>query len=189
MTKHCNCCSFLQVQAASVRMCVLAQSDLLRYRMLTVKLAGQQHGVCCPCMYDGRRHLASGSDGAWNDEHRRRFHHERHLAFPTIHGGGFRRSYRRHRGLVRRDLRRVPSEQAESSTSADLTFSTYNSLETTASAGASYYLAATCSAIVWGMLADRLGRRPTLLAGTLGTCVANLVFGFAPNYKVAVFGR
>lgn len=56
-------------------------------------------------------------------------------------------------------------------------------------AGASYYLAATCSAIVWGILADKLGRRPTLLAGTLGTCVANLVFGFAPTYKVAIFGR
>ena len=56
-------------------------------------------------------------------------------------------------------------------------------------AGASYYLAATCSAIVWGILADKVGRRPTLLAGTLGTCCANLVFGFAPTYKVAVFGR
>lgn len=56
-------------------------------------------------------------------------------------------------------------------------------------AGASYYLAATCSAIVWGILADKLGRRPTLLAGTLGTCAANLVFGFAPSYKAAVFGR
>lgn len=56
-------------------------------------------------------------------------------------------------------------------------------------AGASYYLAATCSAIVWGILADKLGRRPTLLAGTLGTCCANLVFGFAPTYKIAVFGR
>lgn len=56
-------------------------------------------------------------------------------------------------------------------------------------AGASYYLAATCSAIGWGLLADRVGRRPTLLAGTLGTCCANLVFGFAPSYKIAVFGR
>ncbi|DBA97084.1 TPA: hypothetical protein ACH3X1_014854 [Trebouxia sp. C0004] len=55
--------------------------------------------------------------------------------------------------------------------------------------GASYYLAATCSAIVWGILADKVGRRPTLLAGTLGTCAANLVFGFAPSYKAAVFGR
>lgn len=56
-------------------------------------------------------------------------------------------------------------------------------------AGASYYLAATSSAIVWGILADKVGRRPTLLAGTLGTCCANLVFGFAPTYKVAIFGR
>lgn len=55
--------------------------------------------------------------------------------------------------------------------------------------GASYYLAAMCSSIVWGMLADRVGRRPTLLAGTLGTCAANLVFGFAPSYPFAVFGR
>ncbi|MCJ1305506.1 hypothetical protein MMC08_008320 [Hypocenomyce scalaris] len=36
---------------------------------------------------------------------------------------------------------------------------------------------------------DTVGLRPTLLAGTLGTCVANLVFGFAPTYKVAIFGR
>ena len=55
--------------------------------------------------------------------------------------------------------------------------------------GGSFFLAQFCSSFAWGVLSDRIGRRPTLLAGVAGDILSALVFGFAPNYYVAIFGR
>ncbi|RYY87313.1 MFS transporter [archaeon] len=43
--------------------------------------------------------------------------------------------------------------------------------------------------ILWGVVSDRLGRRPTILFGLLGTAVSALAFGFAPNFYAAVAAR
>ena len=38
-------------------------------------------------------------------------------------------------------------------------------------------------------MADRIGRRPVLIMGLFGTAISATVFGFAPTFWVAVFGR
>eukprot|EP01031_Cornospumella_fuschlensis_P036266 gene36266-43994_t len=43
--------------------------------------------------------------------------------------------------------------------------------------------------ILWGVVSDRLGRRPTILFGLLGTAVSALAFGFAPTFYAAVAAR
>lgn len=42
---------------------------------------------------------------------------------------------------------------------------------------------------LWGGLSDRIGRRPVLLMGCLGTMVSLLVVGFSMNFWMALFGR
>ena len=42
---------------------------------------------------------------------------------------------------------------------------------------------------MWGMLADRVGRRPVLLVGLAGSAVAPLIFGLADSLAVALFAR
>jgi len=148
---------------------------------------GPQHGSDSPDMHLGWWHLSAGVDRIGNDERSGGLHDECHLALPTVHGGSLWRGLRRHCRAVRWDLRYCKHTISSRRLGVIHLGSLCNFI--TPVAGASYYLAATCSAIIWGILADKLGRRPTLLAGTLGTCMANLVFGFAPSYKVAVFGR
>jgi MFS family permease len=41
----------------------------------------------------------------------------------------------------------------------------------------------------WGGLSDRIGRKPVLIVGCLGTTFSMLVVGFATNIWVALFGR
>ncbi|KAI0388831.1 major facilitator superfamily domain-containing protein [Xylariaceae sp. FL0594] len=41
----------------------------------------------------------------------------------------------------------------------------------------------------WGGLSDRIGRKPVLIVGCLGTMFSMLVVGFATNIWVALFGR
>jgi len=45
------------------------------------------------------------------------------------------------------------------------------------------------SGVAWGRLSDRIGRKPVLLAGLAGTALSMLIFGFAPNLKVALLAR
>jgi len=45
------------------------------------------------------------------------------------------------------------------------------------------------SSVFWGRLSDRIGRKPVLLAGLLGTALSVLIFGFAPSLGVALFAR
>jgi MFS family permease len=41
----------------------------------------------------------------------------------------------------------------------------------------------------WGAVSDRVGRKPVLLMGCMGTITSLLVVGLAPNFWVALFGR
>jgi MFS family permease len=41
----------------------------------------------------------------------------------------------------------------------------------------------------WGAVSDRVGRKPVLLMGCLGTVISLLVVGLAPNFWVALVGR
>lgn len=41
----------------------------------------------------------------------------------------------------------------------------------------------------WGGLSDRIGRKPVLLMGCVGTISSLLVVGLAPNFWVALAGR
>lgn len=58
-----------------------------------------------------------------------------------------------------------------------------------------YYLgsAFSCGSLIgnmmWGILADKFGRRPVLLSGLVGTTFAALGFGFSPTFWSAVFFR
>lgn len=42
---------------------------------------------------------------------------------------------------------------------------------------------------VWGRISDRIGRKPVLLMGLLGTALSVLIFGFAKNLTVAIIAR
>jgi MFS family permease len=43
--------------------------------------------------------------------------------------------------------------------------------------------------ILWGRLSDRVGRKPIVLSGLLGTVLATLVFGFSSSYAQAIVAR
>lgn len=44
-------------------------------------------------------------------------------------------------------------------------------------------------AVQWGKMLDRVGRKPVLLCGLLGTSASLLLFGFSTNYYMALFAR
>ena len=54
---------------------------------------------------------------------------------------------------------------------------------------ASFCGAQFCSSIIWGRISDAYGRKPAVIAGTLGAAVGMLVFGFAKTYTQAVLGK
>lgn len=41
----------------------------------------------------------------------------------------------------------------------------------------------------WGALSDRIGRKPVLLLGCIGTMFSMVVLGFSTNIWLALFGR
>ncbi|KAJ5825722.1 hypothetical protein N7474_002860 [Penicillium riverlandense] len=52
-----------------------------------------------------------------------------------------------------------------------------------------FSLAEALTGMFWGGLSDRLGRKPILLSGCVGTMLSLLLVGFATNFWVALAGR
>ncbi|KAL6706526.1 hypothetical protein ACN47E_005282 [Coniothyrium glycines] len=52
-----------------------------------------------------------------------------------------------------------------------------------------FSLAEACSAMYWGGVSDRIGRKPVVICGILGTMSSLLLVGLAPNFWVALAGR
>lgn len=45
------------------------------------------------------------------------------------------------------------------------------------------------SGLFWGRLSDKIGRKPVLVMGLIGTAISMLVLGFAPNFATAIVAR
>lgn len=43
--------------------------------------------------------------------------------------------------------------------------------------------------VLWGRLSDRIGRKPVLMVGLIGTLLSMLAFGFASSLPIALLGR
>jgi MFS family permease len=52
-----------------------------------------------------------------------------------------------------------------------------------------FAVAEACTAMTWGTISDRYGRKPVILIGLAGTALSSLVFGFATNFWVALGAR
>jgi MFS family permease len=52
-----------------------------------------------------------------------------------------------------------------------------------------FAIAEASTAVIWGTLSDRFGRKPIILIGLSGTVISSLMLGFAKNYWVALFAR
>jgi len=52
-----------------------------------------------------------------------------------------------------------------------------------------FAVAEACTAMTWGTISDRYGRKPIVLIGLAGTALSSLVFGFATNFWVALAAR
>lgn len=52
-----------------------------------------------------------------------------------------------------------------------------------------FSLAEALTGMFWGSLSDRIGRKPVLLSGCLGTILSLLVVGLASNFWIALAGR
>ena len=55
--------------------------------------------------------------------------------------------------------------------------------------GSSYYVGNFVGNMLWGWIADRLGRRPVLLMGVTFTIACELFFGFSQNFAWAIMAR
>jgi MFS family permease len=52
-----------------------------------------------------------------------------------------------------------------------------------------FAVAEACTAMTWGTISDRYGRKPIVLTGLAGTALSSLLFGFAANFWVALAAR
>lgn len=54
---------------------------------------------------------------------------------------------------------------------------------------AAFAFAESFTGLFWGALSDRVGRKPILLFGCVGTVISLFIVGFAPNIWMALIGR
>ena len=52
-----------------------------------------------------------------------------------------------------------------------------------------FSLAEALTGMFWGALSDRVGRKPILISGCVGTMISLVLVGIAPNFWVALAGR
>ncbi|CAL1374004.1 unnamed protein product [Linum trigynum] len=55
--------------------------------------------------------------------------------------------------------------------------------------GSSFMLARAVTSVIWGVVADRYGRKPVILLGTSAMVVLNILFGLSVNFWMAVTMR
>ncbi|XP_068663237.1 probable peptide/nitrate transporter At3g43790 isoform X2 [Aristolochia californica] len=55
--------------------------------------------------------------------------------------------------------------------------------------GSSYMLGRALTSVLWGMVADRFGRKPVVLLGTLSVVVFNTLFGLSTSFWMAITTR
>ena len=53
----------------------------------------------------------------------------------------------------------------------------------------SFTFAEFSAGMFWGRMSDRLGRKPVLIMGLIGTAISMIVFGFSTNLPLAMFAR
>ena len=73
--------------------------------------------------------------------------------------------------------------------SFDITSDTHKIAAYVGMVTSAFALAEFSSAVLWGRISDRIGRKPVLLAGLAGTALSMLVFGFATNLPMALLAR
>ncbi|GAB4836178.1 hypothetical protein Ancab_001091 [Ancistrocladus abbreviatus] len=55
--------------------------------------------------------------------------------------------------------------------------------------GSAYMLGRAITSVFWGMLADRYGRKPVIVIGTIAVVIFNTLFGLSTNFYMAVTTR
>ena len=55
--------------------------------------------------------------------------------------------------------------------------------------GSAYFVGGFTGSLLWGWISDKIGRRPVLLMGMLGTLATELLFGFSQNFAWAIAAR
>nr|GMD39935.1 protein ZINC INDUCED FACILITATOR-LIKE 1-like isoform X1 [Ipomoea batatas] len=55
--------------------------------------------------------------------------------------------------------------------------------------GSSFMLGRALTSVVWGIIADRYGRKPVVIIGTVTVVIFNALFGLSVNYWMAIFTR
>jgi MFS family permease len=53
----------------------------------------------------------------------------------------------------------------------------------------SFTFAEFSAGMFWGRMSDKIGRKPVLIMGLIGTAISMIVFGFAPNLPTAMIAR
>ncbi|CAN0880463.1 Protein ZINC INDUCED FACILITATOR-LIKE 1 [Linum grandiflorum] len=55
--------------------------------------------------------------------------------------------------------------------------------------GSSFMLARALTSVIWGVIADRYGRKPVILIGTSAMVILNILFGLSVNFWMAIVMR